>query len=73
MRRRILSRLLTGVALIGKGDLDRGPRDVLHLGRHLCHLRPLLLTGSGHMQGQQIAQGIDRHMDLAAALAFPPS
>jgi hypothetical protein len=70
MRRRILDGLGPGIALSDKGHLDRVTRDVLHPRRHLYHLCALLLMGGGHMQSQQMAQGIDRRVDLATSLAF---
>lgn len=62
--------LLPGVALISPGQLDRAARDRLHGFAQLEHLGSLLLIGWRHVNGQQMAQCVDRYVHLAAALAL---
>ena len=61
-----LCRLVTGIALVDKGYLDRVTCYVLHLGRQARDLRAILFVCRRDMQGQQIAQRIDRQMSCVA-------
>jgi hypothetical protein len=68
--RRRLRGSVTVAALIHQGDVDPGAYDGLHRRSQLRHSRQLLFACRGDMQGQQVAQGIDRHGHLAAPLAW---
>ena len=65
-----LGRLVPGVALVDRGECDRGAGDLLHLGGQRPDLAPVLLMGGGDMQRQQMAQHIHRQMHLRAPTAF---
>jgi hypothetical protein len=70
MGRGILRGLLTGVPLVDERHFHRITGDLLHLSRQLCHLRPILAICGHDMQRQQLAQGLDGQMHLAAAFTF---
>src|ERR1700730_6540504 len=61
-----LSRLITGVALINKRQLDMVARHFLDSGSQFAHLSAILLIRRGDMQRQQIPQGINCQMHFAA-------
>jgi hypothetical protein len=54
--------LLTRVALIHAGDLDRVAGRFLDFGGQFVHLCAFLLVGGRHQRSQQLAQGIDRQV-----------
>jgi hypothetical protein len=58
------------VYLIEKRDLHHLARGLLNLTRKFTDLRALLFVGRRNMHSKQLPQGIDRHMDFAAAFAF---
>jgi len=72
VRRGILGRLGSGVALVPKGDFDGLAGDIVYLGRQLLDLGSVLCTRRGHMQCQQVAQRINGHMHLTPAFPFGP-
>ena len=53
-----------GVALIDIADLHVLFGRGLDLRGEIADLRPFLGVGGGHLQGQQMTEGIDRDMDL---------
>lgn len=65
-----LARHFARIAWVDIRQPDLLATDLLHLLRPLFHLRSFLLIGRRDMHGQQMAQRIDGHMHLAAALAF---
>jgi hypothetical protein len=72
MGRGVLGGLIASIALIHKCDVARSACHVLPLGRQLSDLSPILGVGGGDMQGEQMVQGIDGHMYLAAPFTFSP-
>ncbi len=66
MLSRILSRSVTSVPLVNKGDLNRIAGGFLNLLGQFSHLISLLFIGWGDVQSQQMAQGINGHMHFAA-------
>jgi hypothetical protein len=60
----------TGIALVDKDDLDGVAGHLLDLLSQVSHLSPLLFIGRGDMQSQQVAQGINRHVNFTALFAF---
>jgi hypothetical protein len=69
-RRRVLLDWLPRVALIDEAHRHGVPGRFLHRLDQHRHLRPILLIGRRHHQGQQVAQRIDRHVDLRSLLAL---
>jgi hypothetical protein len=67
-----LSRLWAGVALIDVRQLHMLARHLLYGAGQLLDLRPLLFIGRRHQQRQEMAQGIDRDMDLRPLSALVP-
>ncbi len=61
---------LTSIALIDPGDLDLVVGDGLHGARKPFHFTAILGAGRRHMQREQVAQRVDRHVDLRTLLAF---
>ena len=62
----LLSRCISGIALVNESEFDRLTSDLLDRLRQFAHLRSILLIGGRHQQSQQVAQGIDRRMHFAA-------
>lgn len=69
---RVLQGLLTGVSLVDKSNLHCLARGFLDLARELLNLLAVLFVGGRDTQSQQMAQGVDRHVNLAAFLALGP-
>lgn len=65
-----LRRLLSGVALIDKGDFHRLPGDFLHLVGKFLDLCSILFIGRRDMQSQQMPQGVYGDMRFAAPFAL---
>lgn len=63
-------RLRTRVALIDKGHLHRLARDILHLCSQFRDLCPLLLIRGRDQHRQQLPEGSDGDLDLAAVAPF---
>ncbi len=63
---------IASIALIDRRPFDRLTSDLLHALSQRAHLRPVLLVGRRHKQGQQMSQRIDSHIDLAALVALSP-
>ena len=57
---------LPGVALVHEGQFDALSCRFLHHSGQFADLRPILLIGRGHMQRQEMPQGIDGQMHLAS-------
>jgi hypothetical protein len=70
LRRVICGRLIAGVALLDKRDLDCFARCFLNLLGQFSNLRPILLIGWCDQQRQQLAQRVDRQLDFAATPSF---
>lgn len=66
----LLLGIVTGVALVNKGHLNRSAGDSLNLLSQLAYLSTVLFVGGRDLQCQQMAQGIHRHMRLAGFAAF---
>src|SRR5262249_48775092 len=62
--------LMAGIALVNKGNLNVLTCDLLNLVCQLSHLGAVSFIGRGQVQSQQMAQGIYRHMHLAALAPF---
>jgi hypothetical protein len=71
LRSRLL-RLRACIALIYVCDFDPLVGNSLHRLGELPHLAAFLLVGRGNQQGQQMTQGIHRHVHLAAFTALGP-
>ena len=67
-----IGRLLTGVALIHVGQLDRLASGFLHGSRQDIHLGAVLGIGRGDVQREQVAQRVDSGMDLGAFAPLVP-
>lgn len=63
---------LAGVALVAVGQRDRLPGRFLHGGGPFCDLRPVLRVGRGDVQCEEVPEGIDGEIDLAALAPFGP-
>ena len=66
VRRGVGRRLLAGVALVDEGELDRRAGGVLEGGGELPDLGPVLLVRRRDVRRQQVAEGIDRGVQLGA-------
>jgi len=60
------------VALVHEGQLDRVAGQLLDLGSERGHLFAVPLIGGCNGQRQQVAQGIDRDVDLASLAPLGP-
>ncbi len=67
-----LSRVVTGIALVHKGDFDGLAGRLLNFLRQLRDLCAVLFIGGGHVQRQHMTQGIDRHVGLTTFAPFGP-
>jgi hypothetical protein len=67
-----LNREVTRIALVNKSHLDMVASNLLNLLRQLLDLSAVLLISGSHVQGQQIAEGIDCQMRLAAFASLRP-
>jgi hypothetical protein len=63
---RVLSRDFACITLVDKSDLNRVTCCFLNLLGQLSHLSTVLVIGGRHVQGQQMTEGINRPMGLAA-------
>ncbi len=70
MRGGVRRRLRTGIALIDESQDHRRASRVLHGGGQRRDLIAVLGIGGGHEQCQQMAEGIDRQVKLAAIAPF---
>jgi hypothetical protein len=61
---------LTGIALIDIGNVDGVASDGLDGAGKPFHLAAIFGTGGRYMEREQMAQRIDRHVDLGALLAL---
>src|SRR5512134_912457 len=63
-------RIVPGIALVDVGDLDTLAGGVLDGGGEVFDLGAVLVAGRGDVCGEQVAQRVDRDMQLGALLAL---
>ena len=66
-------RVRSGVALVDKGQFHRPAGDLLNLFGQGRDLIAVALIGRGDSQGQQMAQRVDRDVDLGTLAPLGPS